>query len=88
MEINKSNLSIIILAGNEEKTIIDCLKSCSWAKEIILVAANSTDNTITLARKTIPTIKKTIVKILWSDGELQSSLTCNLVKCESCDITE
>ncbi|MDD4938298.1 MAG: glycosyltransferase family 2 protein [Candidatus Shapirobacteria bacterium] len=57
MEINKSNLSIIILAGNEEKTIIDCLKSCSWAKEIILVAANSTDNTITLARKTISTIK-------------------------------
>ena len=38
--------------------------------------------------KTISTIKKTIVKVLWSDGELQSSLSCNLVKIGSCDITE
>lgn len=51
------NLSIIILAGNEEKMIIDCLKSCNWADEIILVAANSTDNTINLAQATISSIK-------------------------------
>ena len=57
MAINKNNLSIIILAGNEEKMIVDCLKSCAWAQEIILVAANSTDNTVALARKTISTIK-------------------------------
>jgi len=56
------NLSIIILAGNEENMIIDCLKSCSWASEIILVAANSTDNTVSLAKKTIPSIK--IVKTI------------------------
>jgi len=51
------NLSIIILAGNEEKMIIDCLKSCNWVEEIIIVAANSTDNTVTLAKKTISSIK-------------------------------
>ncbi len=51
------NLSIIILAGNEEKMIVDCLKSCNWAQEIILVAANSTDDTVSLAKKTIPWIK-------------------------------
>jgi len=51
------NISIIILAGNEEKMIFDCLKSCNWAQEIILVAANSTDNTVNLARKAIPNIK-------------------------------
>jgi len=56
------NLSIIVLAGNEEKMIIDCLKSCDWVDEIILVAANSTDNTINLARKNIPAIK--IVKTI------------------------
>lgn len=54
---NRENISIIILAGNEEKMIIDCLKSCDWVKEIILVAANSTDNTVNLAKKTIPQIK-------------------------------
>lgn len=55
--MNNNNLSIIIIAGNEEKMIVDCLKSCSWAKEIVLVAANSTDNTVNLAKKTIPSIK-------------------------------
>jgi (heptosyl)LPS beta-1,4-glucosyltransferase len=57
MAITQIPLSIIILAGNEEKMIIDCLKTCSWAKEIILVAANSTDNTVNLAKKTISDIK-------------------------------
>jgi len=51
------NLSIIILAGNEEKMIVDCLKSCNWVEEIILVAANSSDNTVSLAKKTISNIK-------------------------------
>lgn len=55
--MNNNNLSIIIIAGNEEKMIVDCLKSCSWAKEVILVAANSTDSTVNLAKKTIPSIK-------------------------------
>lgn len=52
-----NNLSIIILAGNEEKMIVDCLKSCDWVSEIVLVAANSTDNTVSLAKKIIPDIK-------------------------------
>lgn len=51
------NLSIIILAGNEEQMIVDCLKSCNWVDEVILVAANSTDNTANLARKNISDIK-------------------------------
>jgi glycosyltransferase involved in cell wall biosynthesis len=54
MEIN---LSIIILAGNEEKNIAACLKTCSFAKEIILVAANSTDKTKTIAKDTFNKIK-------------------------------
>lgn len=57
MAIKKTDLSIIILAGNEEKMIVRCLKTCSWVKEIILVAANSTDKTVSLAKKTIPYIK-------------------------------
>lgn len=55
MKLN--NLSVIILAGNEEKMIVDCLKSCQFAQEIVLVAANSTDNTVSLAKKTTPSIK-------------------------------
>jgi len=55
----KNNLSIVILAGNEETMIGDCLKSCQWADQIILVAANSTDNTVKISKKTIPAIKIT-----------------------------
>jgi len=38
-------LSIIILAGNEAEVIKDCLKSAAFADEIILVLANSDDDT-------------------------------------------
>jgi len=50
-------ISIVILAGNEEAMIGDCLKSCRWADQIILVAANSTDNTVKIAKKIVPAIK-------------------------------
>lgn len=43
-------LSLIILAGNESEVISDCLKSASFADEIILVLANSTDNTKKIAK--------------------------------------
>ena len=62
MAITKRNISIIILAGNEAEMIVDCLKTCNWVEEIILVAANSSDQTVTLAKKTIPNIK--IVKTI------------------------
>ena len=57
MPSKKEKISIIILAGNEEQMIVDCLKSCNWVEEIVLVAANSSDKTVSLAKKTIPNIK-------------------------------
>lgn len=50
-------ISIIILAGNEEKMIVDCLKTCNWVDEIVLVAANSSDNTVPLVKKHFPDVK-------------------------------
>jgi glycosyltransferase involved in cell wall biosynthesis len=43
-------LSIIVLAGNEADLINDCLKSASFADEIVLVLANSTDDTQKIAK--------------------------------------
>lgn len=51
------SLSIVVIAGNEQDMIGDCLKSCRFADEIILVAANSTDDTKKIAKNTIPNIK-------------------------------
>lgn len=43
-------LSIIVLAGNESEVIRECLESASFADEIILVLANSNDNTKKIAK--------------------------------------
>jgi glycosyltransferase involved in cell wall biosynthesis len=53
-----NSLSVIIVAGNEEKMIADCLKSCAFADEVI-ICHNSTDNTIKLAKQIYP---KVIIK--------------------------
>jgi len=54
--MNKVKLSVIITTDNEETMIGDCLRSCDFADEIILVS-NATDNTNQIAQKIIPSIK-------------------------------
>jgi|SRR3989344_23819 len=44
-------LSVVISAFNEEKKIENCLKSVSFADEIILVDSSSTDSTVKIAKK-------------------------------------
>ncbi len=46
-----NNLSVIIITYNEEKNISACLQSVDWADEIIIVDANSTDNTVKICEK-------------------------------------
>ncbi len=46
------NLSVVVVAKNEEANIEDCLKSVyGWADEIIVIDDLSTDNTVNLASK-------------------------------------
>jgi len=44
-------LSVTIICKNEEKNIEDCLKSVSWADEIIVVDSRSSDKTIEIAKR-------------------------------------
>jgi glycosyltransferase involved in cell wall biosynthesis len=44
-------ISVIIITQNEESQIEQCIKSVSWADEIIVVDAESSDNTVDLAKK-------------------------------------
>jgi len=48
-----------VLVGNEEKLIGNCLESCKFADENILVMANSTPKVKEIAKKIIPKIKIT-----------------------------
>lgn len=51
-------LSVVVLTKNEEKNINRCLKSLSFADEIIVIDDNSTDNTLEIVRKSGSTIYK------------------------------
>ena len=44
-------ISVCIVTYNEEKNILDCLKSIEWADEIIIVDSFSTDKTMEICRK-------------------------------------
>jgi len=45
------NVSVIIIAKNEEKNIRGCLESVNWADEIIVVDAFSSDATVEIAKE-------------------------------------
>ena len=44
-----STVTAIILARNEEKHIVDCIKSIQFADEILVIDDGSTDQTVPLA---------------------------------------
>jgi glycosyltransferase involved in cell wall biosynthesis len=48
---NRQKLTVIIPSYNEENNIEGCLKSVSWADEILLVDSFSTDRTLEIAQK-------------------------------------
>jgi len=50
MNPKKTNISVIILTKNEETRIETCIKSVSWADEIIVVDNGSTDKTREVVR--------------------------------------
>ena len=44
-------LAVVVIAKNEAKNISGCLKSVSWANEVIVVDAQSTDRTSEIAKE-------------------------------------
>jgi len=47
----KNKISVIIITGNEQNNIAECLESIKWADEIIVVDSESTDDTVSIARQ-------------------------------------
>jgi (heptosyl)LPS beta-1,4-glucosyltransferase len=53
----QNKISVIIIAGNEESNIEDCLKSAAWADEIIVVDSESADRTVEIAKRYTPNVR-------------------------------
>ncbi|HNW61231.1 MAG TPA: glycosyltransferase family 2 protein [bacterium] len=51
-----STLSVIVITLNESRHITACLESVAWADEIIVVDAESSDDTVALARRFTPRV--------------------------------
>ena len=47
--MDKVDLTVIVLARNEEEHIGACLKSCFFAKELLVIDDGSTDKTVEIA---------------------------------------
>jgi len=47
----KTGISAAVITKNEEKRLPDCLKSLSFAEEIVVVDSGSTDRTVEIARE-------------------------------------
>jgi len=47
----QNKISVVIITGNEENNIKDCLKSVQWADEIIVVDSESADSTVQIAKE-------------------------------------
>jgi len=49
--MEKVPISVVVITRNEEDNIEDCLKSASAADELIVLDDNSTDNTVSIAKR-------------------------------------
>ena len=49
-------VTVVIAARNEAANIADCVESVSWAKEVIVVENDSTDDTVDIARASGATV--------------------------------
>jgi len=47
----KLPVSVIVLTKNEEKNLEGCLKSLAWARQVVVVDSQSTDRTVSIARR-------------------------------------
>ena len=49
---DKAKLSVYILAYNEEEKITECVKSATWADEVVVIDSHSVDKTAVTKRIT------------------------------------
>jgi len=72
----QNKISVVIITGNEENNIKDCLKSVKWADEIIVVDSVSKDKTVEIAKE----FTKKVFIHKWEGYSSQKSYAISLAK--------
>ncbi|MEO8233126.1 MAG: glycosyltransferase family 2 protein [Ignavibacteriota bacterium] len=72
----QNKISAVIITGNEENNIKDCLKSVRWADEIIVVDSESEDRTVEIARE----FTDKVFVHTWKGYSAQKSLALDYAK--------
>ena len=49
MKNSRLPISVVLLTRNEESNVSECLQSCDFAEEIVVVDDDSTDQTVAIA---------------------------------------
>jgi glycosyltransferase involved in cell wall biosynthesis len=75
-------ISVVILSKNEEKNILDCLETVSWADEIIILDDNSDDRTLEIVENLSLKNLKTIKRELHNDFSAQRNYAISKTKNE------
>jgi len=75
-------LSVVILTKNEEKNILDCLETVSWADEVIILDDSSDDRTVEIAENLGLKNLRVIKKELQSDFSEQRNYAVEKAKNE------
>jgi len=74
----QNKISAVIITGNEENNIKDCLNTVKWADEIIVVDSESTDNTVEIAKE----FTDKVVILKWEGYASQKTYAISLAKNE------
>lgn len=74
----QNKISVVIITGNEENNIKDCLQSVTWADEIIVVDSESSDNTVRIAGE----FTDKVITQKWLGYAKQKSYAISLAKNE------
>jgi len=74
--MTKASLSIAIATYNEAERIEKCLRAVSWADEVIIVDGQSSDNTVSLAKKLGAKVISTTNKAMFHLNKQMAIDTC------------
>ena len=51
MKNSRLPISVVVLTRNEERNVSECLQSCDFAEEIVVVDDDSTDQTVAIVKR-------------------------------------